>query len=230
MDSRLRRCHGEARVKLAAELARPNTGKTLYLLDEPTTGLHFDDIRKLLDVLHRLVDLGNTLIVVEHNLDVIKTADWLIYLGPEAGIRGGEVVASGTPEDVVRQFEKGAKTHTGRILKGILEAGPHVERAKFDPVAARRARLGDMDIAEVGKDQKLPWEANGPRWHTCDRVTTTGRPMKWEGDALAWVIDEVQRLGSSVRQTGSTEALSKSLCRRSQTGGSSTPFPGTKLM
>ena len=77
---------GEAqRVKLAAELARPNTGKTLYLLDEPTTGLHFDDIRKLLDVLNRLVDLGNTVIVVEHNLDVIKTADWIIDLGPEAG-------------------------------------------------------------------------------------------------------------------------------------------------
>ena len=93
---------GEAqRVKLAAELARPSTGKTLYLLDEPTTGLHFDDIRKLLDVLHRLVDLGNTVIVVEHNLDVIKTADWVIDLGPDAGIRGGEVIAAGTPEEIV---------------------------------------------------------------------------------------------------------------------------------
>ena len=128
---------GEAqRVKLAAELARPSTGKTLYLLDEPTTGLHFDDIRKLLDVLHRLVDLGNTVIVVEHNLDVIKTADWVIDLGPEAGIRGGEVVACGTPEEVVQQFEAGAPTHTGRILKGVLEAGPHAERTKFDPKAA----------------------------------------------------------------------------------------------
>src|SRR4029078_12393710 len=124
---------GEAqRVKLAAELARPSTGKTLYLLDEPTTGLHFDDIRKLLEVLHRLVDLGNTVVTVEHNLDVIKTADWVIDLGPEAGGAGGEVVASGTPEEVVKQFEAGAKTHTGRILKGVLEAGPHAERARFD--------------------------------------------------------------------------------------------------
>src|SRR6266536_2308551 len=92
---------GEAqRVKLAAELARPNTGKTVYILDEPTTGLHFDDIRKLLDVLNRLVDLGNTVIVVEHNLDVIKTADWIIDLGPEAGENGGCVVVAGTPEMV----------------------------------------------------------------------------------------------------------------------------------
>src|SRR4051812_29511389 len=93
---------GEAqRVKLAAELARPSTGKTLYLLDEPTTGLHFDDVRKLLDVLHRLVDLGNTVIVVEHNLDVVKTADWIVDMGPDAGVNGGRVVAVGTPEDVV---------------------------------------------------------------------------------------------------------------------------------
>jgi excinuclease ABC subunit A len=93
---------GEAqRVKLAAELSRPNTGRTLYLLDEPTTGLHFDDIHKLLEVLNRLVDLGNTVIVVEHNLDVIKTADWIIDLGPEAGDAGGYIVAEGTPEHVV---------------------------------------------------------------------------------------------------------------------------------
>jgi excinuclease ABC subunit A len=188
---------GEAqRVKLAAELARPSTGKTMYLLDEPTTGLHFDDIRKLLDVLHRLVDLGNTVITVEHNLDVIKTADWIIDLGPEAGSGGGGVVACGTPELVVQQFEEGAPTHTGRILKGILEAGPHAERTKFDPEAALRARAGDMDISEVGKDQKLPWEADGPGWHTRDRVTTTGKPVKWDGEALAWVIERIQELGA----------------------------------
>src|SRR5947208_3911247 len=92
---------GEAqRVKLAAELARPSTGRTLYVLDEPTTGLHFDDVHKLLEVLNRLVDLGNTVIVVEHNLDVIKTADWVIDLGPEAGPGGGRVVAEGTPEEI----------------------------------------------------------------------------------------------------------------------------------
>src|SRR5579862_4623491 len=92
---------GEAqRVKLAAELQRRSTGRTIYVLDEPTTGLHFDDIRKLLAVLGRLVDAGNTVIVIEHNLDVIKTADWVIDLGPEGGTRGGHVIATGTPEDV----------------------------------------------------------------------------------------------------------------------------------
>ena len=93
---------GEAqRVKLAAELARPSTGRTIYLLDEPTTGLHFDDIAKLLDVLNRLVDAGNTVLVVEHNLDVIKSADWVIDMGPEAGPGGGAVVVAGSPEEVV---------------------------------------------------------------------------------------------------------------------------------
>src|SRR5262249_52755342 len=97
---------GEAqRVKLAAELGRPNTGRTLYLLDEPTTGLHFDDVHKLLEVLNRLVDLGNTVLVVEHNMDVIKTADWIIDLGPEAGDAGGYVVAEGTPEAVANRAE-----------------------------------------------------------------------------------------------------------------------------
>ncbi len=99
---------GEAqRVKLAAELSRPDTGRTLYLLDEPTTGLHFDDLAKLLDVLNRLVDLGNTVVVIEHNLDVVKTADWVIDLGPEAGDEGGYVVAAGTPEDIVAKAEGG---------------------------------------------------------------------------------------------------------------------------
>ncbi|HYH68620.1 MAG TPA: excinuclease ABC subunit UvrA [Urbifossiella sp.] len=183
---------GEAqRVKLAAELARPSTGKTLYLLDEPTTGLHFDDIRKLLDVLQRLVDLGNTVIVVEHNLDVVKSADWVLDLGPDGGVGGGRVVAAGTPEDVVRV--KGS--HTGRILKGVLDAGPYAEREPFDPEAARRGRVGDLDIAEVGKDHALPWEADGPRWHTSDRVTTTGKPAKWDGSALAWVIGEIEKAG-----------------------------------
>ncbi len=92
---------GEAqRVKLATELCRRSTGRTLYLLDEPTTGLHFDDVRRLLELLHRLVDMGNTVVVVEHNLDVIKTADWLIDLGPEGGDAGGRIVVAGTPEQV----------------------------------------------------------------------------------------------------------------------------------
>jgi len=108
---------GEAqRIKLATQLARVDTGKTLYLLDEPTTGLHFDDIRRLLDVLNRLVDRGNTVIVIEHNLDVIKSADWLIDLGPEGGEEGGQIVATGTPEQVAAL----ADNHTGRFLKPLL--------------------------------------------------------------------------------------------------------------
>jgi excinuclease ABC subunit A len=108
---------GEAqRVKLAAELSKKGTGNTLYILDEPTTGLHFEDIRKLLDVLNRLVDAGNTVLVIEHNLDVIKTADWVIDLGPEGGDRGGELLATGTPEDVARE----ERSYTGQFLKKVL--------------------------------------------------------------------------------------------------------------
>ncbi|MCT2399841.1 excinuclease ABC subunit UvrA [Novosphingobium mangrovi (ex Huang et al. 2023)] len=109
---------GEAqRVKLAKELARRSTGQTLYILDEPTTGLHFEDVRKLLEVLHRLVDQGNSVVVIEHNLDVIKTADWIIDLGPEGGVRGGEIVAEGTPEEVVQN----PRSFTGHYLKPLLE-------------------------------------------------------------------------------------------------------------
>lgn len=108
---------GEAqRVKLSKELAKRSTGRTLYILDEPTTGLHFEDVRKLLEVLHELVEQGNSVIVIEHNLDVIKTADWIIDIGPEGGDGGGEIVAEGTPEDVARV----ERSHTGRYLKDIL--------------------------------------------------------------------------------------------------------------
>jgi excinuclease ABC subunit A len=108
---------GEAqRVKLAKELSRPDTGRTLYILDEPTTGLHFADIQKLLDVLHRLTGAGNTVIIIEHNLDVIKTADWVIDLGPEGGDAGGYIVAQGTPEEVTQV----AESYTGQFLKQVL--------------------------------------------------------------------------------------------------------------
>ena len=183
---------GEAqRVKLAAELGRPNTGRTLYLLDEPTTGLHFDDIHKLLEVLNRLVDLGNTVIVVEHNLDVIKTADWVIDLGPEAGEAGGRIVAEGTPEEVAEV----AESHTGAILKGVLAAGPHTERPKYDPAAAEQARDGDVELAQVGKDARMPWQADGRRWHTHDRLTTDGKPCRWEGVILEWIDQHIHALG-----------------------------------
>jgi excinuclease ABC subunit A len=109
---------GEAqRIKLATELSRSSTGRTLYILDEPTTSLHFADIQRLLDVLHRLVDAGNTVIVIEHNLDVLKTADWIVDLGPEGGVGGGLIVAEGPP-DTVAQVEQ---SHTGRFLREILE-------------------------------------------------------------------------------------------------------------
>jgi excinuclease ABC subunit A len=122
---------GEAqRVKLAKELARVSTGDTVYILDEPTTGLHFADIQKLLDVLHRLTDAGNTVIVIEHNLDVIKTADWLVDLGPEGGDAGGYIITQGTPEQVAQVPE----SYTGRFvskmlsvstLEAVAEAIPH---------------------------------------------------------------------------------------------------------
>src|SRR5205823_6195720 len=108
---------GEAqRIKLARQLCKRGTGQTLYILDEPTTGLHFDDIQKLLQVLHGFVETGNTVVVIEHNLDVIKTADWLVDMGPEGGSRGGLVVAEGTPEAVAQV----AESHTGVFLKPLL--------------------------------------------------------------------------------------------------------------
>jgi excinuclease ABC subunit A len=110
---------GEAqRIKLAKELSKIATGRTLYILDEPTTGLHFADIEKLLEVLQRLVDAGNTVLVIEHNLDVIKQSDWIVDLGPEGGEAGGEIVAQGTPEDVAAVDE----SYTGRFLRELLPA------------------------------------------------------------------------------------------------------------
>ena len=108
---------GEAqRIKLAAELSRKATGHTLYILDEPTTGLHFHDVAKLLEVLFKLRNTGNTLLIIEHNLDVIKTADWVIDLGPEGGAGGGRIVAEGPPENIART----AGSHTGQYLQRIL--------------------------------------------------------------------------------------------------------------
>jgi len=117
---------GEAqRIKLSRELAKVGTGRTVYILDEPTTGLHFDDIKKLLKVLNRLVEAGNTVLVIEHNLDVIKSADWVIDLGPEGGAAGGELLAVGSPEEVAEI----KASHTARYLKHVLEK-------------SRRARVG----------------------------------------------------------------------------------------
>ncbi|HQX28293.1 MAG TPA: excinuclease ABC subunit A, partial [Alphaproteobacteria bacterium] len=113
---------GEAqRVKLSKELSKRSTGKTLYILDEPTTGLHFEDVRKLLEVLHRLVEQGNTVVVIEHNLDVIKTADHIIDIGPEGGHKGGRIIASGTPEILAKTKE----SYTGQHLRPLLDARRH---------------------------------------------------------------------------------------------------------
>jgi excinuclease ABC subunit A len=118
---------GEAqRIKLSKELARRATGRTLYILDEPTTGLHFEDVRKLLEVLHALVEQGNSVVVIEHNLEVIKTADWILDLGPEGGEGGGRIVAQGTPEDVAANPE----SHTGRFLAPLLAAPAPAERRR----------------------------------------------------------------------------------------------------
>ncbi len=196
---------GEAqRVKLAAELARPQTGRTLYILDEPTTGLHFDDIRKLLKVLHSLVELGNTVVVIEHNLDVMKTADWIIDLGPEAGEAGGWIVAEGTPEDVARRRAGAAgrsqkktpadlvRSYTGELLAPILEQGTRRAVEIFDAQEASRKQAGDLDLRKVGRDTRMPWQVDGRRWHTVDRVGHNGRPCRWEGAALASVIDRIE--------------------------------------
>jgi excinuclease ABC subunit A len=200
---------GEAqRVKLAAELARPDTGRTLYLLDEPTTGLHFDDLDKLIEVLQRLVDLGNTVVLIEHNLDVIKSADWIIDMGPEAGNGGGTIVTAGTPEQIVtyaqqalqRQHLKAAKrpdrSYTGEALAEVLEAGPYREREAFDPTHELEPSPEDLDISDVGNEAKMPWETDGRRWHVHDRVGRKGEPCRWDGKILEEVVDRIQQLGN----------------------------------
>jgi excinuclease ABC subunit A len=127
-------------VKLALELSKRDTGRTLYILDEPTTGLHFHDIELLLTVLHRLRDHGNTVVVIEHNLDVIKTADWIVDLGPEGGAGGGRVVAKGTPEAIVDV----EASYTGRYLKPALAASRGARAERKQGAARARKASGDL--------------------------------------------------------------------------------------
>ena len=167
---------GEAqRVKLASELSRRSTGHTLYVLDEPTTGLHFDDVRKLLEVLSRLVDQGNTVIVIEHNLDVVKSADWIIDLGPEGGDRGGTVVAEGTPEEVatvrVQLHRRGARpgARTGPHANGKATPG-RGGRARRRPRSARKRAPNGR--AKAGAGTGSPPVADHPSgavrwWRAC---------------------------------------------------------------
>jgi excinuclease ABC subunit A len=212
---------GEAqRVKLAAELARPDTGKTLYLLDEPTTGLHFADIVKLLEVLQRLVDIGNTVLVIEHNLDVIKAADWLLDLGPEAGAGGGQLVFAGTPEGLVeharqaqspsrRTVSKQAATkratslqspmpllrsYTGEALVPHMQSAQYIDRSAYNPDEFDDYQDGDVKLEQIGRDTLLPWQSDGRRWHTQDNVDRTGQPIRWERDVLIKVIQSIEAI------------------------------------
>jgi excinuclease ABC subunit A len=194
---------GEAqRVRLAAELGKPNTGRAFYILDEPTTGLHFDDIHKLLAVIQRLVDLGNTVLVVEHNLDVIKCADWVIDLGPEAGDAGGYLVAAGTPEKLVERLQTARPgtdftSHTAVALAPILQAGPHQVRAAFDPAAHAAEELAAArgGLGRLTQHHLLPWRIDGRKWHLSQRLSRQGRPVRWEPAALEYVIELVHKSG-----------------------------------
>lgn len=209
---------GEAqRVKLAAELSRPDTGKTFYLLDEPTTGLHFGDIIKLLEVLQRLVDLGNTVTVIEHNLDVIKAADWVIDIGPEAGSGGGELVFCGTPEDLVKHAKKAKpkttaakkkttarkttskskaklRSHTGEALIPLLESADYVERDVYDPDVIHKVQEGDIELDQIGRDTLLPWQADGRRWHTQDSMDRSGNPIRWDRQVLVKLLEKIEAI------------------------------------
>jgi excinuclease ABC subunit A len=144
---------GEAqRVKLAKELSKRATGRTLYILDEPTTGLHFEDVKKLLEVLHELVDAGNTIVVIEHNLDVVKTADWVLDLGPEGGDGGGMLIAAGTPEDIAAI----PQSHTGRFLAETFRRQDErrAQRNKREKAAAKTVRDAPAEKAKPAKKSK----------------------------------------------------------------------------
>jgi excinuclease ABC subunit A len=216
---------GEAqRVKLAAELGKPDTGHTLYILDEPTTGLHFDDIRKLLAVMHRLADLGNTVLVVEHNLDVLKCADWIIDLGPEAGDDGGYIVTMGTPEGITSVAAgalagrgipgiPGSSTslpaptadtgvgryisHTAAALAPILAAGPYEERQRYDPAehAAQEIAVARAGLGKIGREVQMPWQVDGRKWHLEQRTSRDATVRRWEPAALEYVVDLVHKAG-----------------------------------
>ncbi len=210
---------GEAqRVKLASELSRPDTGRTLYVLDEPTTGLHLDDVKKLLAVVHRLADLGNTVVIIEHNLEVIKTADWVIDMGPEAGAEGGLVVASGAPE-VIAQAEGSL---TGAILKKVLADGPIAAREVFDAKAAARKLLDEAKKAGSDfRDARSPWELDGRRWHTRERLTRTGKPIRWDGGILSAIVDRIEATGEFLDTDWSQRAVVRI---QSKSPGQDLPF------
>lgn len=196
---------GEAqRVKLAAELSRVDSGRTLYVLDEPTTGLHFSDVRKLLNVLHRLVDLGNTVVVIEHNMDVIKNADWILDIGPEAGAKGGRLVFAGTPEQLlgyVESYYRGGeksnsmlRSYTGEALFSTFERGTFVEREFWTPKDATRdfddTTAAEEVVASVaqGMDEGQPWETDGRRWH----LEAPSKLRRWSPKILSSIVEKLE--------------------------------------
>ena len=210
---------GEAqRVKLAAELSRPDTGNTLYLLDEPTTGLHFDDLAKLLDVLNRLVELGNTVVVIEHNLDVIKTADWVIDMGPEAGEEGGYIVVAGTPEDVVAHSERMKDGAPAQRVGGRMKVEGK-RKAKGGKRASSSLILHSSSFPSHTGEALAPVLAAGPHvarklfdfaaaetQHEGDRdIADVGHDarMPWEIDGRHWhTVARVGRNGKACRWEG----------------------------
>lgn len=184
---------GEAqRVKLASELSRFEQGDTVYILDEPTTGLHFEDIQKLLEVLNRLVDLGNTVIVVEHNLDVIKSADWVVDIGPEAGMKGGELVFAGTPEVLVQyaknyaQSDKnGLRSYTGEALSVEFENGVFYERPVYKPSKPKSEPSEHVAVLQVDamgnqNDKSKSSEDEGRRWRSDSASSAPGKVCHWD--------------------------------------------------
>ena len=215
---------GEAqRVKLASELARPGTGKTLYLLDEPTTGLHFEDIIKLLDVLQRLVELGNTVVVIEHNLDVIKCADWIIDMGPGAGIDGGEIVFTGTPEDLAatakKKSKKSAKNNgsltapflaealSTKNLSDSKKAEPRKKsksaavNSNHNPRSKKTKRNAELRVDTAQPlDASSPWRVLGRRWHTLAK----GFPDNVQPD---WPLELADRVMTMMEQVDETITL-----------------------
>ena len=190
---------GEAqRVKLALELSKRDTGRTLYILDEPTTGLHFHDIELLLTVLHRLRDHGNTVVVIEHNLDVIKTADWIVDLGPEGGAGGGTIIAEGTPETVAAI----AASYTGQYLKPVLDAEAK-RRGKAAGRAARGARQARCRGTCWGRSRRTAFLRRRP-------VGPAARPATSQGCAGALLVIAARMPCSSAVGVGGQPGISTS--------------------
>ncbi len=197
---------GEAqRIKLAAELSQRDSKRAFYILDEPTTGLHFEDVRKLLVVLHRLVDMGNTVVVVEHNLDVVKNADWVLEIGPEAGLEGGRLVFAGTPEQLLEyavtwQTTRNAqktlpRSYTGEALIPVFSKGVFKERPIFEPSVTQKTTVEETTEWTDDSSREFveqPWEIDGKRWHTEFRTTRGGVPCKWEGRALSAIVEKLE--------------------------------------